>query len=330
MRTLEGSSFTIDQVLDRWFVFLDPPDHERLRSVVNRGLQRATVERPLRISQIARSLIDRLPRSAMFDLLPAYVYPLATIAMAEVLGLPTQDCDRLITWAGKLMRFFDKPDPASTLQVHSAFTEFFSYVRSLAESDGSAGPQGLLADLLKARDAGSISDDEVVATSSLLLVASAETTPTLIGNSILLLLQQPEQLALLRESPTLLELAVDEVLRYESPVQFTGRHALADFELRGKIIHKGDYIVAFYNSANRDPEVFNDPETFDITRRENRHLGFGAGIHNCVGSKLGHLIAQIAVRELISMAPDIALGDRTPVWRGHNAMRGLRSLQVML
>jgi pimeloyl-[acyl-carrier protein] synthase len=326
VNVLCGSTFTIDQVLDRWFLFLDPPDHERLRSTVNKTLQsRARGSRP-QIEQTARSMIASLPTTGPIDLLPNYAYPLSVMLMADVLGIPSEDCGRLIHWAAKLMQVLDKLNSNSIIEIHTAFEEFFTYIRDVIRTSHQATTT--LGSLLFARDAGIISDDEVVATSALLLLGSAETIPTLIGNSILLLLQHPDQLALLRDSHDLIDTTIDEVLRFESPVQFTRRRAMADFELRGKIIRQGDYIVALYNSANRDSNIFDDAETFNITRLKNPHLGFGSGIHNCVGARLGHLIAKVAVLELITAAPTITLLDCVPTWRGHETIRGLQSLRV--
>jgi pimeloyl-[acyl-carrier protein] synthase len=324
---LNGSTFTIDHVLDRWFLFLDPPDHERLRSTVNKTLQSRARGLQPQIEQTARSMIAGLPNNGVVDLLSTYAYPLTVISMAEVLGVPSQDCARLISWASKLIQVLDKLSSISILEIHTAFAEFFAYIKSIIR-DGDTADSTALGSLLRARNAAVISEDEVLATSALLLLGSAETIPTLIGNSILLLLQHPEQLALLRTSHDLIGSAINEVLRFESPVQFTRRRAIADFELGGKVIRRGDYIVVFYNSANRDPDIFEDPETFDITRAENPHLGFGSGIHNCVGARLGHLIAKVAVLELVTAAPRLALLDSPPTWRGHETIRGLQSLRV--
>jgi cytochrome P450 len=329
-RSLVGTDFTIDQVLDRWFVFLDPPEHERLRSTISKGLQTAMKTSRHRIEQAALDIVSRLPRGEAFDLLPPFAYSLSVVAMADVLGLPARDTGRLIGWAGAFIQLFDQTDAAAMARIHTAFAEFFVYVREIIDGGHPAGQQDLLGNLLLARESGTISDDEVLATAALLLLASAETTPTLIGHSVLLLLQNPGELEKVRQSPELMERAVDEVLRFESPVQFTGRHALVDMELRGQTIRRGDYVVAFYNSANRDPEVFEDAETFNIERTRNRHLGFGTGIHNCVGGGLGHLIGQIAVQTLVTTAPGMRLNDRQPAWRGHGSIRGLRSLPVTL
>ena len=328
VRALAAPDFTIDQVLDRWFVFLDPPDHQRLRSTVGKGLQLAVKASQSRIETAAHEVVDRLPRGQSFDLLPPFAYTLSVVAMADVLGFPRQDTDKLIRWAAIFIQLFDQTNPDAMAGIHRAFAEFFGYVRSRIEAGHAAGQQDLLGNLLVARQAGTISDDEVVATAALLLLASAETTPTLIGNSVWLLLQHPQALEQVRRTPALMPRAIDEVLRFESPVQLTGRHALIDFEIRGRSIRRGDYVVCFYNAANRDPEVFDAAETFDIERTPNRHLGFGTGIHNCVGGGLGHLIAEIAVRTLVTSAPSIRLAADEPLWRGHGSIRGLRSLRV--
>lgn len=330
IRVLDAPDFTIDQVLDRWFVFLDPPDHQRLRSTVSKGLQTAVKASRVRIERDAEEVVGGLPRGSAFDLLPQFAYTLSVVAMADVLGFPKSDTTRLIRWAASFIQLFDQTNPGATAGIHGAFTEFFAYVSGLIAAGHAAGTQDLLGNLLLARQAGTISDDEVVATAALLLLASAETTPTLIGNSVLLLLEHPQALDQLRRSPELISRAIDEVLRFESPVQLTGRHALVDFELRGRPIRRGDYIVCFYNAANRDPEIFEAPDAFDITRTPNRHLGFGTGIHNCVGGGLGHVIAEIAVRTLVMSAPTLQLVDGEPRWRGHGSIRGLQSLRIAL
>lgn len=329
-RVLTGAAFTINDVLDRWFVFLDPPEHGRLRSTVSKGLQTAPKQCRARIEQVARDTIASLPRGVPLDLLPECAYALSVRAMAEVLGVPAADTGRLIGWAAAFIQIFDQTDESATPRIHAAFVEFFAYVQTLIDAGHQAGTQDLLGNLLSARESGAISDDEVVATAALLLLASAETTPTLIGNAVLLLLQHPAELDRLRQAPELISKAIDEVLRYESPVQLTGRQALTDFEMRGRQIRKGDYVVSFYSAANRDPGVFADAESFTITRDTNRHLGFGTGIHNCVGGSLGRLIGEVAVATLLEASPSLTLLDEDPAWRRHGSIRGLRSLRVTL
>lgn len=327
---LEGESFSIDDVLDRWFVFMDGDEHRRLRSVLARPLRAlagpATRERLMRQSH---ALIDRYAAGTV-DLLPTYAYPFPVIAMAELIGFPQSDHPRLIAWAQTFIQVFDLRNDHVVRAVRKAFEEFFDYLRSCLAARAGGPSDDLLGVLERAAAEGAITHNELLCSAALLLLAGAETTPTLIGNSILLLLSHPDACEAVRADENLAPGAVDEVMRFESPVQLTGRQALRDFEVGGKPIARGDYVVALYGAANRDPSQFADPHRFDIRRSPNRHLGFGTGVHACVGAALGHVIGQVAVTTLLERLPGMRLDEPAPDWRGHGSIRGLRTLRLRI
>jgi len=326
---LKGDAFSIDDVLDQWFVFMDGGEHQRLRSVLGQPLKALVNDSTRRrLEGLAHGLIDAFPASRSFDLLSCYNYPFPVIAVAELIGFPPGDRDRLLRWAQTFIQVFDLRNDDVVRRVQEAFIEFFEYLRGrLAERRAPFGGD-LLGVLARAERDRAITHNELLCTAALLLLAGAETTPTLIGNAIWLLLSHRDAREAFLVDERLTESTIDEVMRFESPVQLTGRHALVDFRLRGKHITKGEYVVALYGAANRDPKQFADPARFDIRRTPNRHLGFGVGVHACVGGGLGHLIGQVAVRSLLERLPGLGLETPGADWRGHGSIRGLRSLRV--
>ena len=325
----QGDGFTLDDVLDRWFVFMDGSEHVRIRSVLGKPLKAlASASTRAHLTKVSRDLIDGFPAAGAIDLVPLYNYPFPVIAIAHMMGFPESDHPRLIRWARRFIQVFDLRSEEVIREARATFAEFFDYVRGHVAERRAEPRDDLLAVLMRAADDGTITFNELLCTAALLLLAGAETTPTLIGNAIWLLLTYPEARDALLADLNRAESAIDEVMRFESPVQISGRHALADFDLRGKTIKKGDYVVALFGAANRDPQQFPDPHRFDIARTPNRHLGFGVGAHACVGGSLGHLIGQVAIQTLFERWPRMNLNTPKADWNGHGSIRGLRSLIV--
>ena len=315
-----------------WMVFTDPPDHTRLRALITKAFTPRVVE-GLRssIQAVVDELLDAVaPRGGM-DAIAEFAYPLPATVIARMLGAPRRDLERFKEWSAGLAEFVGGALGAAARREHAqrCLTELTEYFRGVIAARRAAPRDDLISALTAVRDEGDrLSEDELIATCVLLLFAGHETTTNLIGSGLLALLRHPDQLALLREDPSLIEDAVEEFLRYEAPVQATARVALADIELRGTVIPKGHRVFPLLTAASRDPEQFPEPDRLEITRAPNRHLAFGYGIHFCVGAPLARLEAQVAIPTLLRRLPDLRLADEVPVWKETFLLRGLQRLAV--
>ena len=317
----------------RPFLFLDPPDHTRLRGLVNKAFTPRTVEalRP-HIQEIVDDLLDRIAQQGGMDAIEDLAYPLPVKVICEMMGVPLEDHATFKDWSRHLARALD-PDPlvppAEIERRQRAIDSFGEYFAKLIEQRRKAPGDDLLSALIAAEESGDkLSENELLSTSILLLVAGHETTVNLIGNGVLALLRHPDQLELLRNDPSLARSAVEEILRFDPPVQFDGRIAREDMEIGGVTIKQGDQSMQLLGAANRDPEVFPDPDTFDIRRQDNRHIAFGFGIHFCVGAPLARVEGEIALRSLVQRFPRIELRTEAPEYKENIVLRGLRSLPV--
>ena len=319
-------------VMVKQMLFLDPPAHTRLRGLCSQAFTPRRVER-LRshIQEIADRLIDAVLSSGSMDLIRDFAAPLPATVTAEMLGVPPSDHVRLKAWsadfAEMLGNFQHNPDRVP--RVLGSLEEMTAYFRKAIEMHRSQPSEGLIHDLLVAEVEGDrLSEDEVVANLIVTMVGGQETTTNLIGNGILSLLRNPEVLSQLRSDMSLIPLAVEELLRYESPSQHTARIAPEDIELAGKKIRRRDATIAVMGAANRDPEYFVEPDRLDITRKNNRHVAFGAGAHFCFGAPLARIEAQIAFATLLQRLPGLRLEPQTIAWRENLGLRGLTGLQV--
>jgi cytochrome P450 len=312
-------------------LFRDPPDHTRLRALVSRAFTPRMAEglRP-RLQAITDELLDAAP-APRFDLIAALALPLPLLVIAELLGVPGEDRATLKRWSAAIFKGLDIVPPAeqdaALTAASSAAVEFGAYLRQLIAERRRAPRQDLLSALVRVEAQGdTLSEDELVQMCILLLNAGHETTTNLIGNGALALLRHPAQLALLRREPGLLESAVDELLRYDSPIQLVGRWAAADTLLGDTAIPRGSMALVLVGSANRDPAVFAEPERLDITRGDRRYLSFGHGAHYCLGAPLARVEGQVALDALLRRFPRLALADEAPPWTGSPVFRGLREL----
>jgi cytochrome P450 len=314
----------------RSFLTLDPPDHTRLRRLVSKAFTARLVERLRpRISECVDALLAGM--SGETDLISELAWPLPVAIISELLGVPPEDTNRFKAWSDALARGLD-PDfllpPAEIARRERARDEFIAYFRALADrrrADG--GDDDLLSALVAVSDQGDVlTEAELLATCILLLVAGHETTVSLIGNGALALLRHPDQLAWFRAHPEAAASAIEELLRYDPPVQLTARSALEDVELAGRRIERGQPILMLLGAANRDPAVFPDPDRLDLTRKaERQHLGFGLGIHYCLGAPLARLEGQIALTKLFRR--EVALTGEV-AYRDNLILRGLATLPV--
>lgn len=308
----------------------DPPDHTRLRSLVNKAFTPRAIEKlRARVEEIADQLLSDLAKRDEFDLIADFAVPLPVTVIAEMLGVPSKDQAVFKRWSDHLVGFLDPQASPGAGVLRKTADEFFEYMSRIAAERRKQPADDLMTALVQAEDQGQrLSEQELHGTLALLLAAGNETTTNLIGNGLLALLQHPDQMNRLREQPELIDSAVEELLRWDSPVQFTMRIPTSDVEFRGHHFRKGQAVVAVLGSANRDPAVFADPDRLDITRKENRHLSFGSGIHFCLGAQLARLEAQIAFREILRRLPDLHAPAFKPRWRRLTFLRGLHRLPL--
>jgi pimeloyl-[acyl-carrier protein] synthase len=321
------------QVLVRQMLFLDGPAHIRIRGLAAKAFTPHRVER-LRphIQEIADRLLDTVQEQGHMDVIADLADPLPAIVTAEMLGLPPSDWRQLTQWstdfAEALGNFQHNPDHAP--HVIRSLEEMCTYMREAVRERRKHPGDDLICALLTAEHEGdSLSEEEVVANSIMLMTGGQETTTNLIGNGVLILLRHPEQWELLRANPELIPSGIEELLRYESPIQYTSRLAADDVQIGGKTIRRRQAVIAVMGAANRDPERFPDPDRLDICRQDNRHLAFAWGAHFCFGAPLARLEGQIAFETLLRRLPNLSLEPGPVTWRENLAFRGLTNLPVI-
>ena len=281
-------------------------------------------------------LLDRLADSGKneVDLIREYALQLPAFVIMDLLDVPRDMLDEFKTWSDDMATFIGGARNSKDKYQRAArgCQKMSAYFASLIKEHTENPKQGFLMDLINAREEGDmLSHDELVATCILILFAGHETTTNLIGNAALLLLRHPDQLKKLKSNSELIDRAIEEVLRFDGPTNALVRVAAKDHELHGRQIREGERVFVMVNSANRDPRAFENPEVFDITRQQNRHLTFGQGIHLCLGAKLAREEGRVAIEMLFSRFPDLALNpDAAPEWLDAMVPRGTRSLPVLL
>jgi cytochrome P450 PksS len=320
--------------LARNMLDLDAPDHARLRGLVHQAFTPRLVERLRdRIQARADELLDTARRMAgggPIDLVGAYALPLPATVIADLLGVPPSDRHRFHRWSSRIVGV---SSGAGALWMLPAALAFLRYVRGLVARRRADPGDDLITALLRAEEADDrLSEDDLLAMIFLLLVAGHETTVNLIAGGTLALLDHPDQLERLRADPALLGTAIEELLRYSSPLDLaTERYARTEVTIAGTTIPAGALTFAVIGSANRDEEQFAEPDALDLARQPNRHLAFGQGAHYCLGAPLARLEGQIALATLLRRAPDLRLAvPRASLrWRRSLFMRGLRELPVV-
>ena len=316
--------------LERNMLDLDPPDHTRLRSLVHKAFTPSLIEQMRsRTQAIADDLLDRVVSPGEMDLISDFALPLPMTLITEILGVPANDHDKFHRWS-KAVVSLTSPNP--TLRVIPSLWKFLRYLRHFFKLRRRDPQDDLVSALIKAEEAGDkLSEDELLAMVFLLLIAGHETTVNLIGNGILALIENPDEMRKLRSEPALVKLAVEELLRYTSPVlTTTERYALENATVRDVTIPRGEMTLGVIGSANRDETVFERPDELQITREPNKHLAFGQGIHFCLGAPLARMEAQIAFTTLLARLPDLRLKNppQSLRWRPSIFLRGLASLPV--
>jgi cytochrome P450 len=319
--------------LRRPFIFMDAPDHTRLRGLVSTAFTPRVIERLRpRIQQLVDELLDAAVGRGSLDIVADLAYPLPVVIISELLGVPPEDHSRFRAWSKELAASLDPEltvPPEILARRLTILQEFGEYFQGLI-GDRRRQPAGdLLSALVAVEDQGDrLSEDELLATLILLLVAGHETTVNLIGNGVLALLTHPDQLARLRADPALIRSTVEEVLRWDPPVQLDGRTALEDIAVGGVTVAQGDQAIVLLAAANRDDAHIADGERFDIGRAEIRHLSFAFGAHFCLGAPLARAEAQVALATLVDRFPDLRLADDGVRYRDTLVLRGPEALPV--
>jgi len=318
----------------RTMLVLDPPDHTRLRGLVTKAFTARRVEamRP-RIAAVVEALIDRVERQGGMDVIADFAHRLPIIVICDMLGIPEEDREQFFVRSRVNGRMIDpvpmSPDEiavanANTLETNAYFDSLFERRRRDPQDD-------LTTQLVQAEEAGDrLTPEELRANVGLLFAAGHETTANLIGNGLLALQRNPEQWAAMRDNPAVIPGAMEELLRYDSSVQMTGRTVQEDLELAGVALPKGAQVVCFLGAANRDPAAFAEPDVLDVGRSKVTPLSFGGGIHFCLGAQLARIEAQEAFSGLLRRLPGLALPERdAPSWRRSFTLRGLTKLPAV-
>ena len=318
--------------LERNMLDLDDPDHARLRALVSKAFTPRLIERLRgRIEELCEELLDAMERKGRVELVGDYALPVPATVIAELLGVPGEDQRRFHRWSNRLVSVSSGRDMLRALPAALAFVR---YLRKLIERRRAEPQDDLISALVRAEEAGDrLSEDEVLAMAFLLLVAGHETTVNLISGGALALLEHPEQAEALRRDPSLAKPAVEELLRYTSPVELaTERYAREDTEVAGTRIPRGELVLAVIGSANRDERHFENPDSLDIARDPNRHLAFGrGGVHHCLGAPLARMEGQIAISALLRRFPNLRLAAPPDSlrWRRGLFLRGLAKLPLV-
>ncbi|HEV2369379.1 MAG TPA: cytochrome P450 [Acidimicrobiales bacterium] len=315
-------------------LFSDPPDHTRLRGLVSKAFTPRRVEelRP-HIESIVDDLIDPLVGRDEIDVIGDVGFPLPVIVIAQLLGVPLEDREQLKGWSRDLARTID-PVITDEVAMRAATSgmQFVNYLNGLIDERRQQPRDDLLSALITAEEEGQhLSHPELLVNCILLFIAGHETTQNLIGNGMLALLRHPDQLARVRDEPALAKGAVEEMLRFDAPVQLTARHLLEDRRIGDVNVRKGETVILLLAAANRDPAQFEDPDRLDITRPDaNRHIAFGSGVHFCLGAPLARVEAQVAIPAMLRRLGPMEPAEPEPPYAENFTLRGMARLRVAM
>lgn len=331
---------TVGPMLQKWAVFMDPPDHTRMRKLLNHGFtSTALADFQPKVRVIVERMIDQLVEKgaggAEIDFINSFAYHLPATVIAVMLGVPESDVEQFRAWSEDLAPFVgsatDTPDKIGLAENSAqALTEYFTGILEARRANPPKPEDVTIIDHMMAaeEDGDTLSLAELISNAVLLLFAGHETTTNLLGNGLLALIQHPDQLRRFTNKPDMAESAVEELLRYDGPVGSLARSVLEDVEIGGKTIRKGQRLFCMLNAANRDPRQFDNPDSLDLGRQNNRHIAFGYGIHFCVGAPLARMEGRFALAAMMKRMKNIELGDKPPIWRDSLVLRGLSSLPI--
>ena len=320
------------RTLSLWMLFFDAPEHTRLRKLMSKSFSPAAIEslRP-QVEKIVDRLLMPLQRNDQIDILPQFAHPLPAYVIAELLSVPESLHQRFVGWSNAVATLFGNPyrnmdDLVAAQQAIHGLTRYFREAVAVRRKQKENDLISLLMEIEE--DGDVLTEEELYAQCVMLLFGGHETTRNLIGNGLYTLLRHPEQAAELRDNPELIRSAVEELLRYESPVQYTGRMVLEDFEFCGVPARRGQEIIFMLGAANRVGSQFKDPDHFDLKRAKNPHLAFGAGAHFCIGNQLARLEGQVAILRILREFPRMRSVSAEPEWLPNFSFRGLKTFLV--
>ena len=314
----------------------DPPKHTRLKNIVNKAFTPRMIEsRRERIQQICHMFLDRVAEQGRMDVMEDIASPLPGWAIADILGIPADEQGFFTRWARDQVRIYDRAgvSPADRVAVmrqgQQSMLEMRAYLDGIIKARRQEPRDDLISELILAEEQGDrLSEDELFAMCVALLVGGNNSTAHLIGNAVLTLIRHPEALAQVLANPELIRPTVEEVMRYESPVQATSRVIKERMEFGGQTFEAGQGVVVLFGSGNRDPEQFAQPDRFDITRQPNRHLTFAHGPHFCLGAAIARTVTQVGILTTIQRCADLQLVTEKIEWLEGFAFRGPKSLEV--
>ncbi|MFZ0544046.1 MAG: cytochrome P450, partial [Candidatus Promineifilaceae bacterium] len=319
------------RLINQNMLFSDPPDHTRLRALVSQAFTPRRVEQMAgRITAVANDLIDKMAGQETIELIDAFAFPLPVMVIMELLGVPTADAEQVRDWSKAIIA--PGSHGVGYRKRKKMLRAFADYLKIMFATRRQATQDDLISALVQAEEAGDhLTEEELSSMVVLLLVTGHETVVNMIGNSVLALLQNPNQLSWLMANPDRFDQAIEELLRYDGPVETsTTRWAAEDVIIGGHTIRQGDVIRVVTASANRDPAVFDNPDTLDLTRQNNPHLAFGRGIHYCLGAPLARLEGRIALETLFGRFPNLHLAQPVEqiTWRSGVLLRGPKALYL--
>jgi pimeloyl-[acyl-carrier protein] synthase len=330
MKTMWGEDSPAIQLVEHLLLFMDPPDHTRLRTLANAAFSRRAVEalRP-RITEIVKELLGAARERGQIDLVADFAYPFPITVIAEMLGVPMSDRQLFGSWSRDLIDLFGTEDMSTegSQRGNDAIVALNEYFTGLAEERKKSPRDDLLTAFVEVEEAGErLTHEEFLATCLILLIAGHETTANLIALGTLALLRRPDALEQLRDDPSLVNPGVEELLRYDSPVQATARTVVSPIEIDGTTIPEAERVMVLIGSANHDPDQFAHPENLDFGRSSNPFLSFGGGVHFCLGAPLARLEARAAFSELVKLPLELVTDDLE--WRSTFPIRGPKSLPI--
>ncbi|WP_163536394.1 cytochrome P450 [Gracilibacillus sp. YIM 98692] len=311
-------------------LFKNPPEHARLRMLVSHKFTPARIEkyRPF-IEKIAINLWNEIKHKKKIDVISEFAFPFASLVIAKIIGIPDNDKNIFREWAWSLIQSIDLTRSRRAIVNGNKTTlEMLSFFKDLIQKRRQSPQDDLISELLYQEKDRKLTEEELLATTILLVIAGHETTVNLISNSLYCFLTNPKEYDKLVENPSLIESAIEECLRYESPTQMIARVASEDVELNNVHIKKGEHVYVLIGAANRDSKQFSNADVFDITRTPNPHLAFGSGIHFCIGSALARREAQIAIQTLLQNTENIYLETKEVEWRKLVGFRAMKEMHV--
>jgi len=321
-------------MLSLWLLFIDAPEHSRLRKLMNKGFSRVVVDdlRP-QIEAIVDRMLETMRHTSEVDVVRDVAYPLPVRVMAEMFGVQEALHERFIRWTNAVAMFLGNPNRTveQTQRAQEAVLALKEFFRGAVEERRRQKGSDLISLLLDIEEDGEVlTEEELYAQCVMLLGAGHDTTRNLIAKGMYTLLRHPEEMAELQENPELIRSAVEELLRYESPIQFTGRVAKEGMEICGVRLRQGQAILFIVGAANRDPQQFKDPDHLDLNRLPNPHLASGAGEHFCIGNQLARLEGQIAILRMVQRFPHMRLATQSPEWAPNYGFTSLKALPVIV